>query len=97
MAERCEFCAFGKWIGPGDPPPARCHTRGCPGNPETESKEDPLLLVAIRDAVVAEACFYRGIPKPTTGGEYTRIVDIFRYAQAALKVIRKFDKEADHG
>jgi len=95
VAERCEFCASGKWIGPGDPAPARCHTRGCPGNPETDSEEDPLLLVAIRDAVVAEACAYQGIEKPRTDGEYTRIHDIFRYAQAALKAIRKF--EADRG
>jgi len=93
VAERCEFCEHGKWIRPGDPAPARCQTRGCPGNPETDSREDPQLLVAIRDAVVAEACFYQGIAKPRTDGEYTRIHDIFRYAQAALKAIRKFDNE----
>lgn len=97
MPDRCEVCGHGKWIRHGEAAPA-CHTAGCPGNPETDSKEDPCLLVAIRDAIVAEACRYRGIDKPTTNGEYTRIEDIFRYAQVALKVIRKFDKdEADRG
>lgn len=93
MADRCEFCSHGKWVGPSDQPPAHCHVRGCPGNPETDSPEDGRLLVRIRDAVVAEACFYRGIKEPKTGGEYTRIEDIFRYAQAALREVRKFDAE----
>ena len=93
MTERCEFCEQGKWIGSAEHVPPRCHTPGCPGNPETESQEDPRLLVAIRDAVVAEACRYQGIKKPATDGEYTRIRDIFRYAQAALKAIRKFEGE----
>jgi hypothetical protein len=41
--------------------------------------------------VVAEACRWRGIPKPTGCGEFTRITDVWRYARVALAEVRKFD------
>jgi len=92
----CKFCRRGI-EGFDSAEPARCRTPGCPGNPETASTEDPRLLVAIRDAVVAEACRWRGIDKPRACGEFTRIEDIFRYAQVALKVVREFDVEGARG
>jgi hypothetical protein len=87
----CEFCGCGT-VG-WDPvkPRGCCNTFACPGNRETQTVEDPRLLKAIHDAVVAEACRWRGIPKPTGCGEFTRITDVWRYARVALAEVRKFD------
>lgn len=87
---RCEFCGCGTrgWSGEDL---GGCRTGDCPGNPETKAAEDPRLLKAIHDAVVAEACRWRGIPKPTACGEFVRITDVWRYARVAAAEVRKFD------
>lgn len=71
--------------------PRRLSNGGLPGNRETKPVEDPRLLKAIHDAVVTEACRWRGIPKPTACGEFVRITDIWRYARVAAAEVRKFD------
>jgi len=90
--EGCAFCGCGT-TGYFNSEPSRggCMTAGCPGNPETNSTEDPQLIKAIHAAVVAEACRWRGIDKPRTDGEYTRISDVWRYVNVVLAEVRKFD------
>jgi hypothetical protein len=89
--EYCAFCGGGTVGWDPAKPRGGCATVDCPGNPEAKPIEDPRLLKAIHDAVVAEACRWRGIPKPTACGEFVRITDIWRYARVALAEVRKFE------
>lgn len=86
----CAFCGCGTRGYKGEDL-GGCQTGDCPGNRETKPLEDPRLLKAIHDAVVAEACRWRGIPKPRSCGEFVRITDIWRYARVAAAEVRKFD------
>ena len=74
-----------------------CSTAECPGNYDTKLEEDPLLLKALRDELVAYAFTQRGLPVPnplpTAGAEKIYVSDVYRWIKVGLRAIRKFESD----
>jgi hypothetical protein len=76
---------------------AGCSTSECPGNPATRVEEDPRLLKALRDELIAYSFTQRGLPVPnqlpTAGAEKIYVSEVFRWVKVGLRALRKFEAD----